>query len=1207
MRVLADRSARTMFLSSVVAVAATLGFTAPTALAAAAGSAKPLARDGSLSLKQASDLISANKLVEAQAVIEKLMSSDAVSAGDKNAASALAQVVKQRMSEANPLELSLQKAAFALSGDDLRGAERQASSIINNAGASADLKAKAGEIVSKVTARRGDVAAEAPMLLTKAQADFDAGRFAEAKASVDTLNKWGVAMSDADQARVDALQLKIVEMSKIDGGSITGGGHSSGGASMPATTGGGVVLVKDEMGAVPAANRVDAAAPALPGKAPEPFFPYEGKASEPVASQPEVAQSVPMTNIEPAAVVSAAPVEQPAAQPAPSGDNLMLLALKAEAQRALFAADQSFDGGRFNEALRQYEGVLAAQRQYLTSDEIARAERRIAECRVRLQSPTGGTLEDSVMKNYSLVREKAQAEFDNALSEAEKALAAGDANKARNLASGGQLSVDRARTYFSQSEYDAMTTRVNDLRRTIDKRATEIDTASRAKAEADAKAAAESTQKNLRAEKDRRVAEGIDRIRALQREQKYDEALEVTNQVLFMDPTNPSGLLLKDIISDVLAFRRSARQDVDMRNKLREFRMDNRGALAPSTNIVDYPTDWPRLTMLRTGAGGYYETPANRAAMASLEGRKIPVQFRNIPVRDALAYVGKTVGVDIDPDWRSLETIGVSPESLITIDFQKDAPAKQVLEKIISRISKDRFQKADYAIKDGIIEVGSADSIKQQTVVEHYPITDLLAVAPDYADVPETDLAKIMAGTRNGKVDAGRDPFMAKAESNNKSGGDRQSRVRSLVQMIQQNIDAESWRDNGGDVGTVMELNGVLVITATPRNHREITGLLSRLREIRQTQISVEARFLLVNQNFFEQISFDLDIYLNANSNQVTEARAFDPTIRPSDFFAFPGSQFQRRTLDGAQYGASADNGAPTQIPFTRGGGGAGAGAGNGQPQTLVQPTSLPANWSPIGFGGNSAGLTRTLTPSSNEFVSNLLGAAPALGIAGQYLDDIQVDFLIKATQADSRTITLNAPRLTFTNGQIANVVVGSQRAYISDLEVVSGDGAIGFNPTPATLSDGVSLLIEGVTSADRRYVTLNVEAGVSTVQSLANFPVTATAGQRVVSSDQAGGATSVSSNVQLPLISLSRVNTTVTVPDQGTMMLGGQRLTSELEIETGVPVLSKIPIINRFFTNRVEAKQDSTLLILLKPTVIVQSEQEDRFFPGLNDALRGN
>jgi general secretion pathway protein D len=82
-------------------------------------------------------------------------------------------------------------------------------------------------------------------------------------------------------------------------------------------------------------------------------------------------------------------------------------------------------------------------------------------------------------------------------------------------------------------------------------------------------------------------------------------------------------------------------------------------------------------------------------------------------------------------------------------------------------------------------------------------------------------------------------------------------------------------------------------------------------------------------------------------------------------------------------------------------------------------------------------------------------------------------------------------------------------------------------------------------------------------------------------------------------------VSTTVTVPDQGTVLLGGQRLTQEIEVESGVPVLSKIPFINRFFNNRSMSREERTLLMLIRPQILIQNETEDKFFPGLREAIR--
>ena len=97
----------------------------------------------------------------------------------------------------------------------------------------------------------------------------------------------------------------------------------------------------------------------------------------------------------------------------------------------------------------------------------------------------------------------------------------------------------------------------------------------------------------------------------------------------------------------------------------------------------------------------------------------------------------------------------------------------------------------------------------------------------------------------------------------------------------------------------------------------------------------------------------------------------------------------------------------------------------------------------------------------------------------------------------------------------------------------------------------------------------------------------------------------STQSFLELPQVTVTRVRTTATIPDEGTLLLGGQRLITEVEVETGVPVLSKIPILNRFFTNRIETKEEQSLLILCKPTILIQTEEEEKQFPGVNDQIR--
>ena len=70
-----------------------------------------------------------------------------------------------------------------------------------------------------------------------------------------------------------------------------------------------------------------------------------------------------------------------------------------------------------------------------------------------------------------------------------------------------------------------------------------------------------------------------------------------------------------------------------------------------------------------------------------------------------------------------------------------------------------------------------------------------------------------------------------------------------------------------------------------------------------------------------------------------------------------------------------------------------------------------------------------------------------------------------------------------------------------------------------------------------------------------------------------------------------TRVESVVSVPDGGTLLLGGLKQNGEIEMEAGPPILSKIPVLKRFFSNTSLTKDSFTLMILVKPKIMVREE----------------
>lgn len=1089
--------------------------------------------------------------VAARALLVRVM--DLTDAAPERAATLLAQA-NAAIGQLEPLEVSLQRAEVALEDGDLRVAEQYARSVARSAAAGEQQVARANELLDVVSRRRAELVPKIGEILAAAQADFDAGRYAQAMAGFTAVERAGVPLTPQQHEWVSGYMLRLVSMASPESGMMA---WSRGeGAWQP-----GVIRRREDE-----KKPVEAQPPAG-----EPQPPPAPESAPPAVSQP-----VPVPPTAPAA--QQPPSELPAVPPPPPPKDHERQALEFEARSLLAQADREYEARNLNLAQGIYYRLATEFREFLTGEQQRHVEQRLAEVRARLASPLGPPSPEDVLIQDQIARGQAEATFQNDLAQARRAMETGNTQEARTLAARARLTLNNARRLFPESVFENYDRQVSDLLAMIDREEERMRRAAAEQRERERQQREAEAARAQRAERDRKIVELIDRARAYQAEMRYAEALQAVEQLLLLDPINPTGLLLRDLLTDITMYRRY--NDIYNKKQMGYVlnALDNQDASIPPPGIVNYPEDWPRISFLRGEPVQFAESPENRRTYAELGGRRHPeVVFEGQPLADVFRYLEVVTGQNFDVDWRSLERAGITPDTQVFLRL-RNVSGRTVLDRVLEKVSGgDRHNRADWTVIDGVVTIASEERLRQNTVLVIYDVRDLLIEVPDHRDVPRIDLQQaLQSAGRRGVDGSGQSPFAdASARDAERGRRDRQERLDDLINIITTTVDYEGWDVNGGDTGRIQPMvnQGNLIITNTPKNQRAVAGLLAKLREIRAMQINVETRFLLVSQDWFEQIGLDIDLIINADNNQVRFARGLNPTIQPSDFFNPDGTP--RRVV-----------GSPAVGPIA------------GPVPTVNQGVIPPRPWSPIGFHQDSLGLAAGLAPSRG-IAANILGQAPALGIAGQFLDDIQVDFLIRATQADRRSISLTAPRLTFTNGQTANIYVATQQAFVSDLEPVVGDSAVGFDPTVGVVTEGVTLLVEGTVTADRRYVTMNVDAGVARIDGFAQQAVTAVAGGQLVSSAE------TQSFIQLPRITVTRVRTTVTVPDQGTILLGGQRLVTEFEVETGVPVLSKIPILNRFFTNRIETKEEQTLLILIKPTILIQNEEEERHFPGLLESLR--
>ncbi|HSW44189.1 MAG TPA: hypothetical protein VLM89_01295, partial [Phycisphaerae bacterium] len=415
---------------------------------------------------------------------------------------------------------------------------------------------------------------------------------------------------------------------------------------------------------------------------------------------------------------------------------------------------------------------------------------------------------------------------------------------------------------------------------------------------------------------------------------------------------------------------------------------------------------------------------------------------------------------------------------------------------------------------------------------------------------------------------------------------DREKLVEDMQEIIKNQIEPDTWKPDG-ELGSMDIWNDRLIVTHTASAHRRLTELLRQLREAKDIQVMVEARFVTLRSNFLEEIGVDLDMVLNAGQagydqamsggNPVVDPRTGQLLIMPRRF-----GQLGYAPAAAPLGGVPLTSTTALDQPF-----------GN----VALVPQNSPNSWwdrhsTPIPLQNNTldlAGPRGTSVPGS--LADSFYQAGPAFQLFGSFLDNIQVDFLLRATQMDARGSSVDAPRLVCYNGRKGFVEVNTYVSYVATPGFapaggsgVGGQAARGAMPAIGSLPRGRTFSVLPTVSGDRRYVTMELEPMV-TDATLRAIPV------------QAGA---LAAFFQTADLQITQIKTTVSVPDEGTLLLGGLRLSAEEEIEAGVPVISKIPVLKRAYTNRSRTKDEFVLLVLVKPTIIIPEEQERHAFEDL-------
>ncbi|MCB9894668.1 MAG: hypothetical protein H6839_09475 [Planctomycetes bacterium] len=603
---------------------------------------------------------------------------------------------------------------------------------------------------------------------------------------------------------------------------------------------------------------------------------------------------------------------------------------------------------------------------------------------------------------------------------------------------------------------------------------------------------------------------------------EYRDSVIVLNKILREDPYNEQVVRLKQIATNLDQGKRDRAAWEDFNRNWRETMELIKASTPMPVNDVEL-ADYEQWLL------------TNRRAQALEDSRRTPLSKEDIAVRSslenttlALFFEGSTLD-DVIAKFRTegriniLRARAVDGEQEVNLDIGR-VKLRQALDLVCDQLD------LSWRVENGAVIIDEADAGEGRNVVRRvFNVADLLINLRTFkGDEPR------LSG------DTERDSRLAPEEDDVEADP---LVIDDLLEVIEEAIAPESWGLDGHGLTTRQQ---DLIVLNSPDNIDRVANLLQDLRRSQGLTVSVEARFITIRDDFLEDIGLDFR------------------GIGGSPQIPAPGIPPVPAALDDIQFGNN----------------------------------SNPAG--PGGTGNDAGFFFQDMPPSGNVridqrarienlFDKSLGGQRGGVGLTDQggmtfqmaFVDNPEVNAILRAVRKRERATLITAPRLTVHNTQRGHVSVLNEVAYIRDFDTNTATGVAVADPVVDVIRDGIVLDVRPTISADRRYITLELRPTLATL--LRPIPTFTTS---------LGVGTPVA--IQTPQLTLQRIRTTITVPDGGSFVIGGLRQMSETQVDSGIPFISDLPLIGSLFTRKGKSVVRQDIIIVVSARIIDLEEEEE-------------
>ena len=445
-------------------------------------------------------------------------------------------------------------------------------------------------------------------------------------------------------------------------------------------------------------------------------------------------------------------------------------------------------------------------------------------------------------------------------------------------------------------------------------------------------------------------------------------------------------------------------------------------------------------------------------------------------------------------------------------------------------------------------------------------------------EITQGTVRRMTGGSGDGGGGGAADPFAAGGGGMGGGGDGDDLKVRAYLEAAGITFDESK--------GHRFAFDGFLIIvTHDRRTLDKIERILARLDKDTSKQVEIETKFLEVQEGALDEISFDWQFNLNPVDYLRDQSGGILVDEKGNAQFDF-GQSFSGNTRTLAQAhspGASADSAVSIRDSLN--------------PNLSIDipnPAPVLPGFVDIGSGVN---------PLINAQRDNIRYAgAPGSAILG----GSQANLLISALKRKQGTDLLSAPRITVVDGEEATITIAQEFIYPIQYEAPEppqvnnnggqGGGNLGGGVTvrSATPEFG-DVAPEGKQQGFREVgVILFVRPKVEKYNSINLFlqPEVTEFDGFVEYGGPSAAINDTKTIVQpsgnlMPIFSTRKVETTVTIFDGATVVIGGLTREEVKTVNDKIPVLGNIPLLGRLFQSSAESYQKRNLLIFVSANIV--------------------